>query len=62
MLTIEVISGVEGCCIAVDDNRIAGPKPWGGGHVINHWTVVDKRNIKILRDICDKYLADHNEE
>ena len=37
MSKFEVISGVEGCCLALDDARIAGPKPWGGGTVIHVW-------------------------
>lgn len=37
MSTFEVIRGVEGCCLALDDTRIAGPKPWGGGTVIHAW-------------------------
>jgi len=35
---IEVISGVEGQCIAINDYRVAGPKPWGGGKVIKKFT------------------------
>lgn len=37
MSKFEVISGVEGCCLALDDTRIAGPKPWGGGTAIHAW-------------------------
>ena len=37
MSKFEVIRGVEGCCLALDDTRIAGPKPWGGGTVIHNW-------------------------
>lgn len=37
MSKFEVIRGVEGCCLALDDMRIAGPKPWGGGEVIHAW-------------------------
>lgn len=37
MSKFEVIQGVEGCCLALDDERIAGPKPWGGGYVIHAW-------------------------
>ena len=37
MSKFEVIRGVEGCCLALDDTRIAGPKPWGGGTVIHTW-------------------------
>ena len=31
---IEVISGCEGNCLAINNFRVAGPKPWGGGTVI----------------------------
>lgn len=39
---IELISGREGDCIAISrvgsgGIRVAGPKPWGGGHVIQTW-------------------------
>lgn len=34
---IKLINGVEGLCIAINDNRIAGPKPWGGGAVMESW-------------------------
>lgn len=37
MSTFEVIRGPEGCCLALNDTRIAGPKPWGGGKVIHAW-------------------------
>ena len=39
MSKFEVIRGVEGCCLALDDTRIAGPKPWGGGTVIHTWEI-----------------------
>lgn len=32
-IVFEVVSGCEGPCLLMDDLRIAGPKPWGGGHV-----------------------------
>ena len=37
MSKFEVIRGVEGCSLALDDTRIAGPKPWGGGKIIHAW-------------------------
>ena len=37
MSRFEVIRGVEGCCLSLDDTRIAGPKPWGGGTVVHSW-------------------------
>lgn len=42
-ITLEVISGPEGPCLALVDGprvtRIAGPKPWGGGQVIHTFRV-----------------------
>ncbi len=34
---VEIIQGVEGPCVAINDMRVAGPKPWGGGKVIMRW-------------------------
>ncbi len=33
-ITIKYVSGVEGNSIYLNDTRIAGPKPWGGGHIL----------------------------
>lgn len=39
----EVIGGPEGACLAIMDadggQRIAGPKPWGGGHTMHTFSV-----------------------
>jgi len=36
---IEVVNGVEGPSLCINGYRVAGPKPWGGGHVITTWRV-----------------------
>lgn len=36
---LEIIQGVEGKCIALNDLRVCGPKPWGGGTVERSWEV-----------------------
>ena len=41
MSRFEVIRGVGGECLTLDDIRIAGPKAWGGGTVIHAWDTVD---------------------
>jgi hypothetical protein len=41
MSRFEVIRGVEGLCLTLDDTRIAGPKPWGGGTVVHAWDTED---------------------
>ena len=36
-INIEIIAGVEGPCVSINDYRVAGPKPWGGGKVTKTW-------------------------
>lgn len=36
---VEIVSGKEGQCLIVNDLRVAGPKPWGGGTVIKRFQV-----------------------
>jgi hypothetical protein len=36
-VTIELIEGVSGQCVSINDRRVAGPKPWGGGRVVRTW-------------------------
>ena len=31
---IDIIKGVEGLAIYINDYRICGPKPWGGGEMV----------------------------
>lgn len=38
-LTLELIAGVEGDSVYLNDYRIAGPKPWGGGRLKKKWKV-----------------------
>lgn len=45
-LELILCDGVEGQCVYLNDHRIAGPKPWGGGQVIGRWTV----RLKDLKD------------
>lgn len=35
---IELVSGCEGYSIYIDDCRVAGAKPWGGGRTVKQWT------------------------
>lgn len=34
---IAVVSGVEGPSIYINNYRVAGPKPWGGGKITQEW-------------------------
>lgn len=44
-LKLDLVKGVEGNCIVLNQYRIAGHKPWGGGKVIQSWTV-DREDIE----------------
>jgi hypothetical protein len=45
---IEIIHGAEGPCIAINDTRVAGPKPWGGGTVIRRWDTTREQILASL--------------
>lgn len=36
---IDLVNGVEGLALYLNDFRIAGPKPWGGGKILRTWSV-----------------------
>ncbi len=48
-LKLIVVSGVEGNSAYLDNYRIAGPKPWGGGKVIHEFTANVEDIKKALR-------------
>lgn len=43
VVLVQIISGPEGNCLCISDEgggeRIAGPKPWGGGQIVNEFEV-----------------------
>ena len=47
---IDEIKGCEGNCITMNDYRVAGPKPWGGGIVVKNWVANIDDVIRALRD------------
>ena len=51
MIIIEIINGVEGSCLSINNYRFAGSKPWGGGTVIKQWTEKKEDFIKSLERI-----------
>jgi hypothetical protein len=36
-ILIELISGVEGDSVSINNMRICGSKPWGGGKILRKW-------------------------
>jgi hypothetical protein len=37
-IKIDLVNGVEGNSIYMNDTRVCGNKPWGGGKIIKTWT------------------------
>jgi len=50
-IKVDIIGGVEGPCLSVNDYRVAGPKPWGGGKITRSWTVTIKDLIGGLPEL-----------
>jgi len=48
-VTIEVIKGVDGNCLSINDERVSGPKPWGGGKVTNTFKVYVKDIRRLIK-------------
>lgn len=50
MLKIEVVRGCEGNSLYINDRRVAGNKPWGGGTVISNFNVPVKKLQEALEE------------
>ncbi|RPH41483.1 MAG: hypothetical protein EHM87_19560 [Burkholderiales bacterium] len=37
IIEICIVRGCEGSAIVINDYRVAGPKPWGGGTIEKRW-------------------------
>jgi len=59
MAKIEIINGVEGMCVTINDTRIAGNKPWGGGKIVNSW-IVDNDWILYAMEASNQPLKSEN--
>ena len=60
MSTFEVVRGPEGDCLLLDDTRISGPKPWGGGTVTKTFRT-DKAYDVVPKDELDRLKAENAE-
>ena len=55
-MKVEIIQGPEGAALYVNDTRVAGPKPWGGGKSIAVFEL-DGAATDRLRDAIDEFQA-----
>lgn len=56
MVTIELIQGVAGLSISINDFRICGPKPLGGGKIYKKWKVPAKRFREEIEEVVGENL------
>jgi hypothetical protein len=56
-IRLAYVRGVEGNSIYLNDHRIAGPKPWGGGDVLKEWKVDFKDIGNALPQIAQALAA-----
>lgn len=47
---LELVAGVEGPSLYLNNYRIAGPKPWRGGKVVRSWRVRDEDVRQALKE------------
>ena len=68
MKTIRIVyvNGVAGNSLYINDYRVAGSKPWGGGKILREWDILEKDILRALnlkpRAVeyeCAKDLAIH---
>ena len=45
-LKVEVVRGCEGRSLYINDYRVAGSKPWGGGLVEQEWNITSEDILK----------------
>ena len=45
---IMLVNGVEGMALYINDYRVAGPKPWGGGTAVKSWVTDEEKIIRAL--------------
>ena len=48
MAKILLVQGVEGKSIYINDYRVVGSKPWGGGKVLAEWECKDEDILHAL--------------
>ena len=54
-----VVDGVAGKCLSINNIRVAGPKPWGGGNILTKWNITVRDIIEVFPEIlslAERYL------
>ena len=59
---IELVNGCEGKSIYIDDYRVAGSKPWGGGNTEKVWTANKEDIISAISRTSKCYKSEDKDE
>ena len=61
-IEIDLVWGCEGNCLVMEDYRIAGPKPWGGGRTIQKFhtsiSFLSVDSVTVRTCLKEKVLAE----
>jgi hypothetical protein len=55
-LNINYVRGVEGNSLYINDIRVSGPKPWGGGKTIKYWKITNPGDLKRIKEEIEEEL------
>ncbi len=61
-IRLQIVRGVSGLCVYLNDYRIAGQKPWGGGEVVGEYTLSHKDITTALQLLVEPARAAHPED
>jgi hypothetical protein len=50
---VDVVKSSNGSCLYIDDNRVAGGKPWGGGIITDSFNIDVDEVIKLLTEVSE---------
>lgn len=56
-VNVEVIGGVEGKSLYIDDYRVGGPKPWGGGSTLHEFKGVNLMELSVVKRLIEAEKA-----
>jgi hypothetical protein len=57
-MKINYLRGSEGNSLYINDIRVSGPKPWGGGRTIKEWKLTNISDLKRIKKEIEKELEE----
>jgi len=57
-MNIMYMRGVESNSLYINDTRVSGPKPWGGGKIIKEWNITNIDDLKKIQQEIEQELRE----